>query len=72
MKANQDKIDQLKKMMADAGYELYPKDAENDLGILALAVSGLVDQGVEVDEAYDFVFGEGRFDKLQQHVLAGL
>jgi len=54
-------------MMALAGYELYPKDAENSLEVLALAVNGLVDQGVEVDEAYDSIFGAGRFDKMQDN-----
>ena len=67
MNADQEKIDHLKKMMALSGYELYPKDAENSLGVLALAAYGLVDQGVEVDEACDSIFGAGRFDKMQEN-----
>ena len=67
MNADQEKIDHLKKMMALAGYELYPKDAENSLEFLALAVNGLVDQDVEIDEAYDSIFGAGRFDKMQEN-----
>ena len=57
MDNEQEQIDRLEKMMALAGYELYPKDAKHTLKVLALAVSGLVDQGKDVDEAYDVIFG---------------
>ena len=57
MDGEQEKIAYLEKMMALAGYELYPKDAKHTLKVLALAVSGLVDQGKDVDGACDVIFG---------------
>jgi hypothetical protein len=37
-----------------------------------LLVQLLVDRGMDVDEAYNLVFGFGRFEKMMEHVLLGL
>ena len=43
-----------------------------NVGFNLFAVKVLVDRGVDFHAAWNLVFGPGRFEKMMEHVLAGL